>query len=373
MHEVAVIGSGLNGLAVTYSLGVQGVDVTIFEEKTFGGNFEKDLRTSFISHQSLNLFKAFSADIIANAGNMKNIYSFKNAHSSVVELGDGKQSMGYVVDNSFLKELMIKEIRKLSNITIAENTPVENISNHNNGVAINGKNFNIAICASGANSSVHKLLGLAQTVKSYNQHALVFDIHHERHHQNIALEIFDDCGVIALLPKLDGNTSSVILSLKNELVEKLPNKKVLEFLQAKTQRARHIGTITEIPTPISQYPLAIKYMKHQLHGNIFFLGDSFHTIHPVLGQGFNMSLKDTAKLCNKIIETKKLGIPLQQCLETLPVSNVINHTTMGIATHVFGKAFVSNRRISKFLTTASICMGELIPTNIKTKVLQKML
>ena len=114
-------------------------------------------------------------------------------------------------------------------------------------------------------------------------------------------------------------------------------------------------------------------MKHQLHGNTFFIGDAFHVIHPVLGQGFNMTLKDTAKLCNSIIETKKLGIPMQQCLENLPAANIMNHITMGIATHIFGKAFVSNRRISRFLTTASIYAGECIPTRIKTKILQQML
>jgi 2-octaprenyl-6-methoxyphenol hydroxylase len=100
--------------------------------------------------------------------------------------------------------------------------------------------------------------------------------------------------------KKNKNTSSVILSLKNRYAEKLQDDRLLEFLHAKTHRARHIGEILEIPSKICRYPLAMKYMKQQLHGNMIFIGDSFHAVHPVLGQGFNMSLKDIQKLCNHV-------------------------------------------------------------------------
>lgn len=373
MSEVAIIGSGLNGLAVSYLLGKHGIAVSIFEDKQFGGNFKNDLRTSFISHKSVNMFPSIASEIVCKSGNIKNIYSFKNEHSAVVELGNGKESMGYVVDNALLKELFINAVHTFPSVNLLENTTVESVINHNDGVNINGKTFDMAICASGANSSIHKLLGCIQEVKPYNQYAFVFDIAHTKEHKNIAIEAFDECGVVALLPKLDDFKSSVILSLKNDYAEKLGNEQVLDFLRAKTQRVRHVGEIVGIATPIHRHPLCMKYMKHQLCGNVFFVGDAFHAIHPVLGQGFNMSLKDVKKLCDAIAEMKTLGVPLYQGLQSLPVQSLANHITMGIATHVFGKAFVSTNKVTDFLTTTSVYLGGMLPQSFRTKFLQRLL
>ncbi len=376
MQKIAVIGSGLNGLALAFGLSKVGVEVTLFEENIFGGNYTKDTRTSFISHKSLAFFPEISEKIKENSGIIDYIYSFKNDSKFVSELGkdaeNSGESMGFVVDNALLKGELIEFIKK-TDVKIVENTKVESIVNSHDGVEINGIKFDLAICASGANSSVHKLLGLSQRQIEYNQTAFVFDISHEFENKNIAIEAFDETCIIALLPKNDAKRSSVVLSVKNAIAEKISDDNLLEFLQEKAKRARHTGEITNITTKICRYPLAMKFMKTQVIESIFFIGDSFHAIHPVLGQGFNMSLKDIAKLCEHIERMQKLGISCNKNLRKLTLENVINHIKIGTASHIFGSKFISKSKILQSLTTASIAISQAIPTHIKTKFLQKML
>ncbi|MFT4967893.1 MAG: 2-octaprenyl-6-methoxyphenol hydroxylase [Candidatus Deianiraeaceae bacterium] len=371
MAEVAVIGSGLNGLAMAYGLVSCGISVKVFEENTFGGKFQEDTRTSFISHNSLNFLTDFTTEVISKSGIIQEIYSFKNEGNSIVELAS--DNMGYVVDNAHLKKVMITYLTKHPLVEIVENTTVKKIFNHNDGIKINDENFQIAICGSGANSSIHKKLGIEQEVLQYSQTAFVFDIKHEMPHKNIAVEAFDETGIIATLPKKQENFSSVILSLKDKYASKLQDKSVLEFLQAKTQRFRNLGAIIEITSNICRHPLSMKYMTKQQYKNIFFIGDAFHSIHPVLGQGFNMSVKDIIHICAKLSEAKKLGIPYHQSLPHLAKKNIANHIKMGLATHIFGKAFISKKPIVHHFTSASIAVGSVIPAKLKTLILKKLL
>ncbi len=372
MQKVAIIGSGLNGLALAFGLSKIGIEVTLFEEKTFGANYENDTRTSFISHKSLEFFPEIAEEIKAKSGVIEYIYSFKNNSKFVSEIGGNAENMGFVVDNSLLKYSLISYILT-TGVKILENTKVESLENGKSGVKINGMEFDLAICASGANSSVHRLLGLSQKQIDYSQTAFVFDISHEFPHKNIAIEAFDEACVIAILPKFEDGKSSVILSVRSEIAEKITNENLLEFLREKAKRARHTGKIHEITTKICRYPLAMKFMKNQEIDSIFFIGDSFHAIHPVLGQGFNMSLKDVQKLCLHIEKMQNIGVKINQNLGKISMENAVNHLKIGIASHIFGGKFVSKNKITNALTSGAIAISQAIPTNLKTRFLQKML
>jgi 2-polyprenyl-6-methoxyphenol hydroxylase-like FAD-dependent oxidoreductase len=114
-------------------------------------------------------------------------------------------------------------------------------------------------------------------------------------------------------------------------------------------------------------------MKRQSFENIFFVGDAFHSVHPVLGQGFNMSAKDVILLCNEIEKAQKRGIPFERVTRNLPRKNIINHFKIGFATHFFGKAFLVENKIMEKITSGSILLGSVVPSGLKTKILSKLL
>ena len=55
-------------------------------------------------------------------------------------------------------------------------------------------------------------------------------------------------------------------------------------------------------------------MRSYYHKNVLAFGDLLHRIHPLAGQGFNMTIRDI-KILNEIIQNKiDLGLPLDSRL-----------------------------------------------------------
>jgi 2-octaprenyl-6-methoxyphenol hydroxylase len=58
------------------------------------------------------------------------------------------------------------------------------------------------------------------------------------------------------------------------------------------------------------YPLGLAEAAEQARAGIVVLGNAAHTLHPVAGQGFNLSLRDVAALTAVLRESMALGRPL---------------------------------------------------------------
>ena len=55
-------------------------------------------------------------------------------------------------------------------------------------------------------------------------------------------------------------------------------------------------------------------MKNYYNKNILSFGDNLHKIHPLAGQGLNMTIRDIKILCNLIDQKIDLGLPLDKSL-----------------------------------------------------------
>ena len=63
---------------------------------------------------------------------------------------------------------------------------------------------------------------------------------------------------------------------------------------------------------IDSFELKGLSLRSYFHKNILAFGDLLHRIHPLAGQGFNMTIRDI-KILNDIIQNKiDLGLPLDQ-------------------------------------------------------------
>ena len=49
-------------------------------------------------------------------------------------------------------------------------------------------------------------------------------------------------------------------------------------------------------------------MRSYYHNNILAFGDLLHRVHPLAGQGFNMTIRDIEEINNIIIRRKNLGL-----------------------------------------------------------------
>ena len=47
-----------------------------------------------------------------------------------------------------------------------------------------------------------------------------------------------------------------------------------------------------------------------IEGRVVLLGDAAHVVHPLAGQGFNLTLRDASLLADVLYETRQLGLAL---------------------------------------------------------------
>ena len=75
---------------------------------------------------------------------------------------------------------------------------------------------------------------------------------------------------------------------------------------------------------MEKFKLNFLLSRNYYHKNILAFGDSLHKIHPLAGQGFNMTLRDLKILSNIIKNRRDLGLPLD-CTICEDFENKIKH------------------------------------------------
>ena len=125
---------------------------------------------------------------------------------------------------------------------------------------------------------------------------------HEKISNNIAIQIFTKNGPLAFLP-ISNNETSIVYSINKKFEKK---KKILNNLINNYNFKYKIKKINKIDS----FDLKSFNLRSYYHKNILAFGDLLHRIHPLAGQGFNMTIRDI-KILNDIIKKKiDLGLPL---------------------------------------------------------------
>ena len=132
-------------------------------------------------------------------------------------------------------------------------------------------------------------------------------INHEKVLKNdTAFQNFTDKGPIAFLPISETETS-VVYSLRSK------NKKSSSDIHKLIKKYNPIFKIKKIST-CSFFELKSSILRKYYSNNILAFGDLLHKIHPLAGQGFNMSLRDV-KLLSKLIDEKvNLGLDVDSSI-----------------------------------------------------------
>tara|TARA_S200000501_G_scaffold371911_1_gene415903 strand:- start:709 stop:1788 length:1080 start_codon:yes stop_codon:yes gene_type:complete len=138
--------------------------------------------------------------------------------------------------------------------------------------------------------------------KKYDSFAYTTIINHEEVVNNIATQIFTKQGPIAYLP-ISNVQTSVVYSVHNTLNNKKENIKDLIV------KYNHKYKITNI-SEIEFFELSSLNLRSYYYKNILAFGDLLHKVHPLAGQGFNMTLRDIKILLEIIQKRLNLGLPI---------------------------------------------------------------
>ena len=318
-QKICIIGSGLTGLTIAYLLSRFRLKIDIVEQDF---NKKKINPTKIaLSKSSLDeLCRYGLKDIKKKSNIIKNIY-LHDSYSSIslkqdlhFSASDKKEALAYIIDSNTLFLDIYKKLKSLKNIYFI-NKEISSINDEKFFKEITfkdliKKNYNLVIFASANNLSLLSRFKLRKVVdKSYNEDAYVFNLFHEKISNNSARQFFLKDGPLAFLP-VSSTETSVIWSIKNNSINKkyVSNKKyLLKFFNNHFQELfKEIISISEINK------FRLNYIFNELKDSkrTLMFGEIANKIHPIAGQGWNMTLRNIFSLIKYIKYCENLGLEI---------------------------------------------------------------
>ena len=290
--RVCILGSGLSALTLAKAL----VNLKIFVDLVvLKKNYEiNKSRTIGISSSNVNYFNRNIINInkIIWKLNKIEIYSDNLKNEKLLNFENNNKQLFSIVKNSQLYDLLINSLIK--------NKYFKKIKMKKK--FINQKKYNLIINTDYKNYFSKKFFN-KKIEKTYNSLAYTTVINHEKIINNfVAIQIFTEKGPLAFLP-ISKNKTSIVYSIHNnkkysrEEINKLIHKYNLKY---KIQSIENIESFN-----LKSFVLRSFY-----HENILAFGDLLHRLHPLAGQGFNMTIRDVNVLINIINQKIDLGLPL---------------------------------------------------------------
>ena len=229
-------------------------------------------------------------------------------------------SLGYVIENAWLGNVLLSALREQANVEFCCPASVKKISHQAQGVSIDidavadeprKVSAQLVVVADGAQSALRKQLGIEATVDDYQQTALIANVCFSKAHQGVAFERFTDTGPMALLPLADSDRgeprAALVWTNDHEQAAQLCIDDEIVFLQKLQQCFGHrLGQFTRVGERVS-YPLMLTEAQEQFRSSVVVMGNAAHSLHPVAGQGFNLALRDCARLAELLAAAKKAG------------------------------------------------------------------
>ena len=291
--RVCILGDGLSSLTLAKSLVNQKIYVDfLYSKKTYSVN---KTRTIGISKSNVEFFneKIINIEKIIYKLKKIEIYSENLDKQKLIDFGNNSDHLFSIVKNHKLQEILEK-----------------NLLNDKYFRKINQKKINIyrdydLVFNTDHNHPITKKYFYKKIEKKYNSIAYTTIIKHDKISNKVAVQIFTKNGPLAFLPISEYETS-VVYSISNYLkseteINNLINNYNLKYNLKKISK-------------IYSFELKGLSLRSYFHKNILAFGDLLHRIHPLAGQGFNMTIRDT-KMLNDIIQNKiDLGLPLDLTL-----------------------------------------------------------
>ena len=348
--KVCILGDGLSGLSLAKALVNKGIYTDIFSDRI--QNTKDKSRTIGISKSNIEFFNKNILNIEKLVWDIKKIEVFSSNldNQKILSFDKDDQRLFSIVKNHDLISNLSIQLKKNKFFKLKKKI--------NNYDLLNNYNL-IFNCDS--NNKLTKKFFYKKFKKNYNSYAYTSIIEHKRlSKNNTATQIFTEGGPIAFLPISESQTS-IVYSLKGN------KKSNVENLIRKFNTKYTIKKITNIKSfELKSIDLRLYYYK-----NILAFGDLLHKIHPLAGQGFNMTIRDIKSLL-KIIDYKLdngLDLDSSVCSEFMSQNkhknylfsqgidfiyeffnfeNKINNNFLSKSLQFFGNNKISNKFLTKF-------------------------
>ena len=303
---ICLIGKNLTSLVLSKIFVNKGINVDLYYSNNKTNKMKSTLsRTIGLSNDSVNFLESYKILNKKDCWNIKQIKLFKeNEPHSFLNFKSDKNSFS-IISYNVLNESLETKLKKNKRIKIKK------ITYKGFYTKLLKKNYEIIIITD-TNNFLFKKYFAKQFKKNYNSTAFTTIINHSKIQNNIAEQYFTRFGPLAFLP-ISNNQTSVVFSIfdKDLIKDKLKIKNLIE------QYNRHYK-IKNIST-LQEFPINLFLSRNYFYKNILSFGDALHKVHPLAGQGFNMTVRDTKILSDLIDKNLELGLNLDTILEKFEI------------------------------------------------------
>ncbi|GGK03339.1 2-octaprenyl-6-methoxyphenyl hydroxylase [Pseudomonas matsuisoli] len=313
--DIAIVGGGLVGASLALALQdgarARGWRIALIEPYPPGEGYQPsyDARSSALSFGARQIYQRSGVwhAIERHAQPITHIHVSDRGRAGATRLNaadEGVPALGYVVENAWIGQCLWDALdddvihwRRASEVASA--TAIE--GGYSLALRDGSKlNASLVVLADGGRSSLREQLGIHARRTPYDQHALIANVSTREPHRGQAFERFSDEGPMALLPLTDNRSALVWTRLPAEAQRLLvcDEKTFLDELQQAF--GYRLGAFTQVGSRY-HYPLELIESTEQVRPHLVVLGNAAHSLHPVAGQGFNLSLRDVQALADTLL------------------------------------------------------------------------
>ena len=302
--NICLIGNSLTSLVLAKSLVNKKIKVIMYYKNKYhiGGNTRtigiSSNNTEFIQNEIIKINKSLIWSI-----NQIEIYNKNEDNNKILNFSEPKKKLFFIIKNDKFYQLLQQSLEKNNYF---KKIAIKNFKTYNK--IIKNPNYDLIINCDSKNKISKKYFN-KKFYKDYNSTAYTAVINHEKIKNKKAVQIFTKYGPIAFLPISEKQTS-VVCSIKNNFKKIRFTEKECEKFILSHNMDYNIKNITKFNT----FKLEFKISKNYFFNKILAFGEGLHQIHPLAGQGFNMTIRDIKILLDIIKNKKSLGLQLDQTI-----------------------------------------------------------
>ena len=357
-NDIAIIGLGITSKLAALTLASENCKVLILGQenpKPYDANL-----VTFLSLNSIEFLKSIGVKTLIdesvpiNEISCSKLENYQSSNKFQINFKD-KKEMGRVVPNSNLSESLDNQIKINENINILNNIKIKNFKNEEANKSLlldNGEEvfFNLLLVSDKKSHLINENFKRNIIKKDLSQTSIVMNVSTKTN--NHAYQFFTKKGALAFLP-INKDSASIIWSLDNNSVElEYDIKEISEVLNKIFKQITNSISVIDL----QKYKLNFEYAKKITHNSIVLIGDAAHSLHPIAGQGLNLSIKDIIELKNKINHYKYLGYKIGNSISLDEYEDVrqVDNTVYTFATNYLDKVFKSRNYIVNTISNLGI-------------------
>ncbi len=334
-YDIVIVGGGMVGATLalglrqalpnSFSLAViEAVELQPQDMHSGTGPIQPsyDGRSSALSAGTRLAFEALGVwdEISRGAEPIKDIHVSDRGHCGITRMNAAEHkvpALGYVVDNHWLGQVLVQRLQgetgidwlcpmKVRRVQPQPGKTELEVSSTCSRLIQETITAKLVVLADGGRSPLLHQLGIESDVSDYQQVAIIANLTPARPHNNVAYERFTDEGPMALLPRAGGSCAMVWTMPEQQARERMELVDD-DFLQEFQERFGYrLGRLGQLGTRFD-YPLQLRMVREQVRPGLVVLGNAAHSLHPVAGQGFNLSVRDVMALIETISGAAKAG------------------------------------------------------------------